>query len=397
MRVNNARALRLEPDASSPNLLGGFSGNFASLGVFGGAIAGGGEGAELNRVTDIFGAVGGGRGNQAGDDAGATDDKPHATVAGGFRNQATGLSASILGGSENLASGDYSAIAGGRNNFALGAYSFAAGRQARSDFDGAFVWADSTDAPFAATTADQFSVRAQRGARFETSGAGMTVDGQPVLTSSSVIGTAQLANGGVTAAKLADGSALAEILDDDGPGSGLNADLLDGLDSLSFWKTGGNSGTAPGTHFLGTTDNQALEFKVNGLRALRLEPHNIAPNLVGGHQANFVAPGIRGSTIAGGGSGINANQISANYGAVGGGFANSIETDAFQSTIAGGEMNVIQSGATRSAIGGGLQNVIGPSSDFATIAGGVDGVIGDSADYAAIGGGRENVVQAGAC
>src|SRR5262249_10813567 len=48
----------------------------------------------------------------------------------------------------------------------------------------------------------------------------------------------------------------------------LNADQLDGLDSSGFWKTGGNAGTTAGTNFLGTTDNQALEFKVNGQRAL---------------------------------------------------------------------------------------------------------------------------------
>lgn len=39
------------------------------------------------------------------------------------------------------------------------------------------------------------------------------------------------------------------------------------------WLLGGNAGTTPGPHYLGTTDNQALEFKVNGARALRLEPN----------------------------------------------------------------------------------------------------------------------------
>src|SRR5439155_15374043 len=54
------------------------------------------------------------------------------------------------------------------------------------------------------------------------------------------------------------------------------------------WKTTGNAGTTPGTHFLGTTDNQPLELKVNNLRALRLEPgiedanHSGAPNVIGG-------------------------------------------------------------------------------------------------------------------
>ncbi|MEK7783846.1 MAG: hypothetical protein AAB658_00295, partial [Chloroflexota bacterium] len=37
------------------------------------------------------------------------------------------------------------------------------------------------------------------------------------------------------------------------------------------WVLGGNADTTTGTHFVGTTDNQPLEIKVNGLRALRLE------------------------------------------------------------------------------------------------------------------------------
>src|SRR5512140_3482649 len=49
----------------------------------------------------------------------------------------------------------------------------------------------------------------------------------------------------------------------------LNADLLDGLDSGAFWQIGGNAGTTAGVNFIGTTDNRALELKVNGQRALR--------------------------------------------------------------------------------------------------------------------------------
>ena len=46
--------------------------------------------------------------------------------------------------------------------------------------------------------------------------------------------TAKLTNNAVTAAKLADGTCLAELADDDGVGSGLDADLLDGEDSASL-------------------------------------------------------------------------------------------------------------------------------------------------------------------
>jgi len=44
----------------------------------------------------------------------------------------------------------------------------------------------------------------------------------------------QVKDGGITAAKLAGGAALSEILDDDGAGSGLDADLLDGQHASAF-------------------------------------------------------------------------------------------------------------------------------------------------------------------
>ena len=48
---------------------------------------------------------------------------------------------------------------------------------------GAFVLADSQGSSFASTANDQFNVRAQGGVRFVTSGAGLTVDGFPLLAS----------------------------------------------------------------------------------------------------------------------------------------------------------------------------------------------------------------------
>ena len=53
------------------------------------------------------------------------------------------------------------------------------------------------------------------------------------------------------------------------------------LGPTNVWQTGGNSGTTPGTHFLGTTDNQALELNVNGARALRLEPTGTNGSVIG--------------------------------------------------------------------------------------------------------------------
>jgi hypothetical protein len=67
----------------------------------------------------------------------------------------------------------------------------------------------------------------------------------------------------------------------------LNADFLDGdhatdfvrvkdlptiPNTNDFWQLRGNANTTPGTHFVGTTDNKALELKANNTRVLRLEP-----------------------------------------------------------------------------------------------------------------------------
>src|SRR6185503_12349836 len=44
-----------------------------------------------------------------------------------------------------------------------------------------------------------------------------------------------------------------------------SADLNVASFNTTFWRVSGNAGTTSGTHFLGTTDGQPLEIKVNGL------------------------------------------------------------------------------------------------------------------------------------
>src|SRR4051794_25784884 len=65
-RVNDERALVIYP-GSTPSLIGGSKGNTLTSGVIAGTIGGGGSLANPNRVTDAYGTVGGGYGNQAGD------------------------------------------------------------------------------------------------------------------------------------------------------------------------------------------------------------------------------------------------------------------------------------------------------------------------------------------
>ncbi len=105
IKVNNVRVLRLEP-GTSPNLIGGYSGNWMAAGTFGAVIAGGGQSGNLNRVVDHMGVVGGGQNNQAGSDDGTVGNNTFATVAGGGGNTASGTYSAIAGGRSNVASAD---------------------------------------------------------------------------------------------------------------------------------------------------------------------------------------------------------------------------------------------------------------------------------------------------
>lgn len=172
LRANNARVLRLEPNASSPNIVGGHPGNFVASGAVGAVIAGGGLTGNTNRVGGSYSTVSGGYNNAAtlgsatvagGDNNLAGQDR--ATVGGGFNNRAVGLLSTVAGGDGNVASGSYSTVPGGSLNVAGGSYSFAAGRQAKATNQGAFVWADSQGADFGSTTNNQFSIRAAGGVR----------------------------------------------------------------------------------------------------------------------------------------------------------------------------------------------------------------------------------------
>jgi hypothetical protein len=131
LRVNNARAMRYEPGATSPNLIGGSPANRVTAGVVGATIGGGGTmeagGCQSalypcwNRVTDNYATVAGGRGNQAGDNADNLYlDGVYATVGGGYANAAWGQNSTVAGGVANTAIGKDTFIGGGALNSASG-------------------------------------------------------------------------------------------------------------------------------------------------------------------------------------------------------------------------------------------------------------------------------------
>ena len=255
-----------------------------------------------------------------------------ATVSGGGLNIASGGDATVGGGLLNTASGNLATVPGGAGNTASGNFSFAAGHDAQATNDGSFVWADSQAVNFYSTNNDSFNVRAQGGGRFVTGGTGLTLDG-PV-----------------------------------------------------------------------STGNQAFEFHLNGQRGLRLEYANIPDgqfndasiNVIGGYSSNYVASGVTGATIAGGGelfiqsmpfpmTNSIPNQVLANFGTVGGGEDNT--ASGVDGTVAGGDGN-IASGSESTVAGGGVNTA---GNQNATVGGGEGNTA--SGDTATIGGGYGNTAN----
>ena len=192
------------------------------------------------------------------------------------------------------------------------------------------------------------------------------------------VGTAGLAVGAVDSSRIADGAIG-------------TTDLSPTVLSNTFWRLGGNAHTTPGANFLGTADNQPLEFKANGQRALRLEPGTGGlPNLVGGAGVNTVEVGVFGAVIGGGGAPAWPNRVAANNGIIAGGIGQQLNSGADNAVISGGAFNVIESSASDAAISGGRGNRIQSSAVYAAIGGGLNNTNGPSAIAATIPGGRDN-------
>jgi hypothetical protein len=169
-------------------------------------------------------------------------------------------------------------------------------------------------------------------------------------------------------------------------------------DNVIGWGLTGNTGTNPSTNFIGTTDNQAFELRVNNLRALRIEPRATAgtsrgTNVVLGYEGNLLTAGVQGAFVAGGGtSGTTPrpNRVTGHFGTVGGGLNNTADATG---TVSGGDSNnaggnaVVAGGifntatSNSAAVGGGQSNVA--SGDVATVPGGFRNQAGGHFSFAA--------------
>jgi len=110
----------------------------------------------------------------------STTASGYGSTAMGSGTTASGQFSTALGQSTTASGGDSTAL--GFNSTASGHASTALGNNAQATNDYSFVWADGIGGFFTSTANSEFSVRAGGGVRFVTGGAGLTVDGQPVLT-----------------------------------------------------------------------------------------------------------------------------------------------------------------------------------------------------------------------
>jgi len=188
------------------------------------------------------------------------------------------------------------------------------------------------------------------------------------------------------------------------------------VEALNNWSLGGNAGTDAATDFVGTTDAQPLEFRVNDERQLRIEAggtYAFLPaggNLIGGFSGNSISPGAVGSVISGGGSQTLENQMNQNFGFLGGGFDNVVgdpsvpleDSDALLAAIVGGAGN--RAYGSQSFIGGGGGNLTGGFNSvvagganndainrYSTVGGGFNNLA--NGEYATIPGGQRNVAD----
>ena len=224
------------------------------------------------------------------------------------------------------------------------------------------------------------------------------------------ITSASLASNSITAAKIAPGQVvktLNGLTDNVAISAGTNVSIRAGVENdliisatpgtvvtNAGWGIAGNSGTTSG-NFVGTIDGQPLEFRAGNQRALRLELHGTAPNVIGGSSDNAAGTQVQGGAI-GGGSG-NTFPSSGNptmQPTIGGGFNNTIESYAYYATISGGFGNRIQYDGDSTTIAGGNGNVVGTNADYSAIGGGQNNTIANAANYGTIPGGSGNSVGA---
>jgi hypothetical protein len=370
-----------EQNPTSPNLIGGYSGNWVTSGVKGATIGGGGASGSTNRVTDDYGTVAGGYDNQAGDNAGTTFDASYATVGGGYENTATASATTVGGGWWNTASGSYATVGGGWSNNASGDEATVGG-------------GDSNTASGDEATVGGGSYNEATASYATIAGGGPSDPNNPTTTNNVVYDDYGTIGGG--------GGNRAGS-DDADTTTAKHATVGGGLiNNASGWGAtvgGGGSNTASGyaaTVGGGNFNDASGYYATVGGGLINTASGSMAT--VGGGWANN-ASGSK-ATVGGG----HGNTASYTYATVGGGGSNT--ASGYAATVGGGAYNVVT--ATYATIaGGGPLDPTNPTTtnnrvydDYGTIGGGGGNRAGSddgdptTATCATVGGGYNNTASA---
>jgi hypothetical protein len=338
--VNSQRVMRYAFDpspsgSSSPNILGGYTGNSVAAGVHGATLAGGGSYAYENAVQGHYGTVSGGQKNRAVGEGsvvsggrnnlsgsiyveGVSPGADHTTVAGGFDNQATGPASTVGGGFQNIASGYIAVIAGGDLNDATGQ---------NATIGGGY---DNTASGANATVAG--------GVFNEASGFGSFVAGH----SNRAAGEHAVALGFLNEA------------------TGIRSTISGGMNNKATAQgaTVGGGGMNPANQALGNEANAGAST-ISGGYGNVIDSFGFYGTIAGGQQNRILAPAnnVGHATIGGG----LFNTVSLGGGTIGGG--NSNTAGGFDSTVGGGINNTASGGGA--TVPGGSANTAAGAYSFA--------------------------------
>lgn len=345
LKVSDTVAFRLLPNDDGPSIVGGISANSVNPGVLGATIAGGGGinagFTTSNRVTDDYGVVSGGSGNQAGDNAGTTSDRTFATVGGGTSNAATGAFATIGGGKANSAIAQYGTVGGGVENNAFN--------------DGGTVSGGAENAASADYATVGGGIENVASGKHATIGGGLSNE---ATDENATVGGGR-DNVAAAAGTVAGGTNnQADMAATVGGGSG-------NLASYSYATIGGGVANKASGQYAVVSGGTFNESQANY-------------TVVGGGNQNIAA--TEGAVVAGG----YDNQASGSDSTISGGSHNVASNG--DSTVSGGSNN--EATGSAATIGGGRFNLA--SGNFSTVSGGVDANASHPGEWAYASGGFAN-------
>jgi hypothetical protein len=396
--IIQSHGLRLEANATSPNIIAGHIGNAVAAGAVGATISGGGVEGNTNTVTVSYGTVGGGRGNQAGDAMAAAESAMYATVGGGYSNVASGESATVSGGWNsgalancstvgggyaNNASSDYATVGGGRHNAASGSYATISGgynNEATADF--ATIAGGGPDPGHPSTTRNivtQDYGTIGGGSNNRAEGQYASVSGGQSNTAAWTYATVGGGYGNSAMSlhsTISGGSSNIASAQSTTIGGGYRNDAGDNYATVG----GGQDNTA--SDELATVGGGLANTAGGSCATVGGGRHNIATGAYATVGGGYHNEGSYEYATVGGGYDNNASGA---YAIVGGGYSNDASSD--YATLAGGRNNTVS--GTYATVGGGDGNSV--TNNYATVGGGYYNTV--SGFEATVGGGVLNTAS----